>query len=152
MGWIVAPKEFIGKINIAKQSADLCSPTFDQMVAARYMKKGLFEKNLVGTVEMYRGKRDLMLKALEEYMPAGVTWTKPDGGLFLLVKLPEWCDAKELFDIAIKKNVAFVIGEAFFCDGSGKNTFRVNYSFMDDEKLVEGVRRLASAIEEFLRK
>ena len=99
---------------------------------------------------MYRGKRDLMLKALEEYMPEGVTWTKPDGGLFLLVKLPEWCDAKELFDIAIKKNVAFVIGEAFFCDGSGKNTLRVNYSFMDDEGIVEGVKRLASAIEEFI--
>ena len=150
LGWIVAPKEFIGRINIAKQSADLCSPTFDQMVAARYMKKGLFEKNLVGTVEMYRGKRDLMLKALEEYMPEGVSWTKPDGGLFLLVKLPEWCDARELFDIAIKKNVAFVIGEAFFCDGSGKNTLRVNYSFMDDEGIVEGVKRLASAIEEFI--
>ena len=85
-------------------------------------------------------------------MPEGVTWTRPDGGLFLLVKLPEGYDAKELFEIALQKNVAFVIGEAFFCDGSGKNTFRVNYSFMDDEKLVEGVRRLADAIREYTGK
>ena len=152
LGWIVAPKEFIHRINLAKQSADLCSPTFDQCVAARYLKKGLFEKNIAGTVEMYKGKRDLILKAFEEYMPEGVTWTRPDGGLFLLVKLPEGYDAKELFEIALQKNVAFVIGEAFFCDGSGKNTFRVNYSFMDDEKLVEGVRRLADAIREYTGK
>ena len=152
LGWIVAPKEFIHQINLAKQSADLCSPTFDQYVAARYLKKGLFEKNLVGTVEMYRKKRDLMLSSLEQYMPEGVTWTKPDGGLFLLVKLPEWYDARDLFEVALQKNVAFVIGEAFFCDGSGKNTFRVNYSFMDDDSIVEGVKRLASAIEDFMRK
>ena len=81
LGWIVAPKEFIYRINLAKQSADLCSPTFDQAVAARYLKKGLFEKNLVGTVDLYRHKRDLTLKALEDYMPQGVSWTKPDGGL-----------------------------------------------------------------------
>ncbi len=152
LGWIVAPKEFIYRINLAKQSADLCSPTFDQAVAARYLKKGLFEKNLVGTVELYRHKRDLTLKALEEYMPQGVSWTKPDGGLFLLITLPEWYDTKDLFDVAIKKNVAFVIGEAFFCDGSGKNTFRMNFSFMDDDSIVEGVKRLASAIEEFMHK
>ena len=66
--------------------------------------------------------------------------------------MPEGYDAKELFEIALQKNVAFVIGEAFFCDGSGKNTFRVNYSFMDDEKLVEGVRRLADAIKEYTGK
>ncbi len=152
LGWIVAPKEFIYRINLAKQSADLCSPTFDQAVAARYLKKGLFEKNLVGTVELYRHKRDLTLKALEDYMPQGVSWTKPDGGLFLLITLPEWYDARDLFEVAIKKNVAFVIGEAFFCDGSGKNTFRMNFSFMDDDSIVEGVKRLASAIEEFMHK
>lgn len=152
LGWIVAPKEFIYRINLAKQSADLCSPTFDQAVAARYLKKGLFEKNLVGTVDLYRHKRDLTLKALEDYMPQGVSWTKPDGGLFLLITLPEWYDSKDLFEVAIKKNVAFVIGEAFFCDGSGKNTFRMNFSFMDDDSIVEGVRRLASAIEEFMHK
>ena len=152
LGWIVAPKEFIHQINLAKQSADLCSPTFDQYVAARYLKKGLFEKNLVGTVEMYRKKRDLMLSSLEQYMPEGVSWTRPDGGLFLLIKLPEWYDARDLFEVALQKNVAFVIGQAFFCDGSGKNTFRVNYSFMDDDSIVEGVKRLASAIEDFMRK
>ncbi len=152
LGWIVAPKEFIYRINLAKQSADLCSPTFDQTVAARYLKKGLFEKNLVKTVELYRHKRDLTLKALEDYMPQGVSWTKPDGGLFLLITLPEWYDSRDLFEVALKKNVAFVIGEAFFCDGSGKNTFRMNFSFMDDDSIVEGVRRLASAIEEFMHK
>lgn len=152
LGWVVAPKDIILRYNLAKQSADLCSPTFDQAIAAKYLQKGLFEKNLAGTIELYRGKRDLMLSCLEKYMPVGVTWTKPDGGLFLLVKLPEGCDAKELFEIALKKDVAFVIGEAFFCDGSGQNTFRINFSFMDDAGIEEGVKRLADAISEYLKR
>mgnify|MGYP003300793242 FL=1 len=80
-------------------------------------------------------------------MPEGVSWTNPEGGLFLLITLPEGYDAKILFDYAIKESVAFVIGEAFFYDGTGQNTLRVNYSFMDDDKIVEGIKRLAKAIE-----
>lgn len=147
LGWVIAPKEIIYRYNLAKQSADLCSPVFDQMVAAKYLKSGMFEKNLAGTIELYRHKRDFMLECLDKYMPDGVSWTKPQGGLFLFVKLPERYDAKELFNMAIEQSVAFVIGEAFFCDGSGKNTLRINFSFMDDAGIEEGVKRLARAIE-----
>jgi len=80
-----------------------------------------------------------------------VTWTRPEGGLFLFVKLPEGFDARELFDIAMKEDVAFVIGEAFHCDGSGKNTMRINFSYMNNEKTEEGVKRLARAIERMMK-
>jgi 2-aminoadipate transaminase len=152
IGWIIAPEQIIDRLVVAKQSSDLCAPVFDQAVAARYYEKGLFDKNLAKTVELYRGKRDHMLKCFEKYMPEGVTWTRPEGGLFLFVKLPEGYDSKELFNEAIKENVAFVIGEAFHCDGSGKNTMRINFSFMDEEMTEEGVKRLAKAIKKMLKK
>ncbi len=152
IGWIIAPVQIIERLVVAKQSSDLCSPVFDQAVVARYFEKGLFEKNLGKTIELYRHKRNHMLACFEKYMPEGVSWTKPEGGLFLFVSLPEGYDATELFNVAIKENVAFVIGEAFHCDGSGKNTMRINFSFMDDEKTEEGVRRLARAIEKMLSK
>ena len=152
LGWAISHPEILDKIYVCKQSLDLCPPIFDQYVAAEFLSSGRLDANLDKSIALYKDKRDHLLSLLQEYMPEGVTWTRPDGGLFLLVKLPEGYDAKELFEIALQKNVAFVIGEAFFCDGSGKNTFRVNYSFMDDEKLVEGVRRLADAIKEYTDK
>jgi 2-aminoadipate transaminase len=79
-------------------------------------------------------------------MPEGVTWTNPEGGLFLFVTLPEGYDSTDLFKIAVKENVAFVIGEAFHCDGSGKNTLRINFSYMEESRAEEGIRRLAAAI------
>ncbi|MEG0517773.1 MAG: PLP-dependent aminotransferase family protein [Bacteroidales bacterium] len=150
LGWVIAPKEIVLKYNLAKQSADLCSPTFDQAVAAKYMQSGLFERNLVKTIALYRRKRDVMLASLAKYMPAEVKWTKPEGGLFLFITLPEGYDTKILFDLAIKESVAFVIGEAFFCDGGGQNTMRVNFSFMDDAGIEEGVKRLAAATKVLL--
>ena len=152
LGWVIASKEIVYRYNLAKQSADLCSPVFDQYVAAKYLEKGYFEKNLEKTIEMYRGKRDVMLASLEKYMPEGVTWTKPDGGLFLFITLPEGYDATELFHMALEQNVAFVIGEAFFCDGTGKNTLRVNFSFMDDAGIEEGIKRLAAAVRTLFEK
>lgn len=150
LGWIIAPINIIEKLIVAKQSTDLCAPVFDQAVAARYMEKGLFDKNLKTTIELYRKQRNHMLACFEKYMPEGVKWTKPEGGLFLFVTLPEGYDATILFNVAIKENVAFVIGEAFHCDGSGKNTMRINFSFMNEERTEEGVKRLAKAIKKML--
>lgn len=152
IGWIIAPEEIIDRLVVAKQSTDLCTPVFDQAVAAKYLEKGLFEKNLQKTIALYREKRDHMLACFEKYMPKGVTWTHPEGGLFLFVKMPEGYDARELFDIAMKEDVAFVIGEAFHCDGSGKNTMRMNFSFMNAERTEEGVKRLARAIDKMINK
>jgi 2-aminoadipate transaminase len=151
IGWVIAPVEIIDRLIVAKQSTDLCTPVFDQAVAAKYLEKGLFEKNLKKTIELYHGKRDHMLSCFEKYMPAGVSWTKPEGGLFLFVTLPEGYDTLELFEIAIKEDVAFVIGEAFHCDGSGKNTMRINFSYMDNDRIEEGVKRLSKAIATMLQ-
>jgi 2-aminoadipate transaminase len=91
-----------------------------------------------------------MIAAFEKYMPKGVSWTNPDGGLFLFMTLPEQFDAKDLFQLAIKEDVAFVTGESFHCDGSGKNTLRINFSYMPEERAEEGVRRLAAAIRKMM--
>jgi Transcriptional regulators containing a DNA-binding HTH domain and an aminotransferase domain (MocR family) and their eukaryotic orthologs len=152
LGWIVASDAIIEKLIVAKQSADLCTPAFCQMVAARYMASGLYEKNIVKIRDLYRRKKDVMIKSFEEYMPAGVTWTNPEGGLFLFLRLPEQYDTRELFEMALKRDVAFVIGEAFHCDGNGKNTMRLNFSFASDEKIVEGVKRLAQSIRDLYAK
>lgn len=151
LGWVMANEQIIDKLIVAKQSSDLCTPIFTQEVAARYMEKGLFDANLQKTITLYRHKRDLMHECLTKYMPKGVTWTRPEGGLFLFVTLPEGMDSRALFDIAIKENVAFVIGEVFFCDGKGQNTLRLNFSYVDDEQMVEGVKRLGNAISKMMK-
>jgi len=93
---------------------------------------------------MYKRKRDIMLKAMEDYFPEGVKWTKPEGGLFLWVTLPEYIDTKEMFEDAIKNNVAYVVGTAF---AGEKNTMRLNFSYPSDEDIVEGIKRLAKVIK-----
>lgn len=148
LGWAIGHRDIIDKMVIAKQSMDLCTPTFNQKIAARAIQKGLFDENLKKTVQQYHSKRDNMLKAFREYMPEGVTWTEPQGGLFLFLRLPGHMDAQELFYKAIEKNVAYVMGNVFHCDGSGKNTMRINFSYVPEDKAREGVKKLAEAIRE----
>mgnify|MGYP006314365405 FL=1 len=150
LGWVLASEQVIEKIIVAKQSADLCTPILNQELAGRYIASGKFDENLKKTIALYRGKRDLMMECLEKYMPEGVTWTRPDGGLFMLVTLPEGLNSRDLFDLAIQENVAFIIGEVFFCDGGGQNTLRLNFSYVSDEKMVEGVKRLARATRKLM--
>ena len=151
LGWAIGPKEIIERMVIAKQSLDLCTPTFTQKLAARYMKSGLFDENLKKTIEQYRKKRDNMIQAFREYMPEGVTWNEPRGGLFLFLYLPYNMDSEKLFSTAIKKNVAFVMGNVFHCDGAGRNTLRINFSYASEERATEGIKRLASAIKEEMK-
>ena len=136
---------------MAKQATDLCTPPFVQRIAARYMEQGYYDKFLGGIVDNYKAKRDGMIEAFKKYMPQGVTWTEPEGGLFLFMTLPEYMDAEELFKIAIEEKVAFVLGTTFHCDGSGKNTLRINFSYMSKEKNEEGVKRLANAIKRLIK-
>ncbi len=148
IGWVIAHPDIIDKIVTAKQSADLCTPIFVQRIAARYMEKGLFEKNIEKIVRDYKEKRDTMIRGFKEFMPEGVTWTEPEGGLFLFLTLPGNMDAEKLFHKAVEKNVAFVIGSAFYCNDCGRNTMRINFSFTSKEENREGVRRLAQVIQE----
>ncbi len=148
IGWVVAHEQIVDKFVTAKQSTDLCTPTLNQKIAFKYIEKGYFDQNLKEIIGQYHEKRDNMLNAFREFMPEGVTWTEPEGGLFLFLTLPENMDAEVLFKKAIENNVAFVLGSVFHCDGSGKNTMRINFSYMPKDKTTEGVKRLAKAIKE----
>ncbi|MCX5783393.1 MAG: PLP-dependent aminotransferase family protein, partial [Elusimicrobia bacterium] len=139
LGFILAHEELIKRMVVLKQSLDLCTSSFCQLITAEYLKQGHFKSHMQKIVKLYKSKKDAMLSALERYMPQGVTWTKPEGGLFLFARLPQYLNADELFHEAIKENVAYVIGSAFHCDGSGKNTMRLNFSFSSEEEIDEGI-------------
>ena len=146
LGWALAHPDILDKIYVCKQSLDLCPPIFDQYVAAEFLSSGRLDENLVRTIALYKGKRDLLLGLLEEHMPAGVRWTHPEGGLFLFLTMPEGFDAVKFYDRALDAGVAYVAGEFFHPDRSGKNTMRLNFSFMSPERITEGVRLLADLL------
>ena len=146
LGWAIAHPDILDKIYVCKQSLDLCPPIFDQYVAAEFLESGRLDSNLARSIELYKGKRDLLLNLLEEYMPEGVWWTHPEGGLFLFLTMPEGFDAVNFYDTALDAGVAYVAGEFFHPDGSGKNTMRMNFSFMTHERITEGVKLLASLL------
>ena len=146
LGWAIAHPDILDKIYVCKQSLDLCPPVFDQYVAAEFLKSGRLDANLLKSIELYKGKRDLLLSLLEKYMPEGVSWTHPEGGLFLFLTMPEGFEAVKFYDMALDAGVAYVAGEFFHPDGSGKNTMRMNFSFMTPEKITEGVKLLAELL------
>ena len=147
LGWILGPEELLEQIYVCKQALDLCPPVFDQYLAAEYLTSGELDRNLAATVELYRGKRDLLLSLLEKYMPEGVSWTHPDGGLFLFVTLPEGVDTVAMYDEALSAGVAYVAGSFFFVDGSHRNTMRLNFSFMDTSRMEPGIELLSGIIK-----
>jgi 2-aminoadipate transaminase len=148
VGWVIGNPGILDKIAMAKQTADLCTSSFVQKIIARYIEKGLLEKNLKKTIALYSERRDFMIKCFRDNMPRKVTWTEPEGGLFLFVTLPPGFDADIILKRAIEKNVAFVSGSSFFCNGSGKNTMRINFSFSNPTEIEEGVKRLSMVIKE----
>lgn len=148
LGWAIAHPDILDKIYVCKQSLDLCPPVFDQYLAAEFLASGKLDENLLKTIALYKGKRDLLLSLLEEYMPEGVSWTHPEGGLFLFLTMPEGFDAVAFYDKALSAGVAYVAGEFFHPDRSGKNTMRMNFSFMTPQKITEGVKLLAELLED----
>ena len=150
LGWALAHPDILDKIYVCKQSLDLCPPIFDQYVAAEFLRSGRLDANLEKTIALYKGKRDLLLSLLEEHMPAGVRWTHPEGGLFLFLTMPDGFDAVRFYDKALDAGVAYVAGEFFHPDRSGKNTMRLNFSFMTPERITEGIKLLASLLSNTL--
>ena len=148
LGWALAHPDILDKIYVCKQSLDLCPPIFDQYVAAEFLRSGRLDANLSKTIALYRSKRDLLLSLLEEHMPENVCWTRPEGGLFLFLTMPEGFDAVRFYDVALDAGVAYVAGEFFHPDRSGKNTMRLNFSFMSPEKITEGVKLLAKLLKD----
>ena len=151
LGWAIAHPDILDKIYVCKQSLDLCPPIFDQYVAAEFLSSGRLDENLAKSLALYKGKRDILLSLLREYMPEGVKWTHPEGGLFLFLTLPEGFDAVAFYDKALTAGVAYVAGEFFHPDRSGKNTMRLNFSFMSPEKIEAGVKVLAGLLHDELK-
>ncbi len=153
LGWIVGEEKLIDKLVTAKQAVDLCTPSFTQAVAAEFMRRGSLLANVKKVRKIYTEKRDIMLKALDEHMPKhpDIRWTKPHGGLFLWITLPDYVNTEEMFPEAIKENVAYIVGTAFDCYGQLKNTMRLNFSFPDVNLIEEGIIRLSNLIKRKLK-
>ena len=151
VGWVIGSKEILEKIVMAKQTSDLCTSAFVQKIIARYMEKGLLDINLQKTIDLYRERRTHMISCFRKYMPEGVKWNESQGGLFLFITLPPGVDTDEIFKKAIERDVAFVAGASFFCNNSGHNTMRLNFSFSDNNTIEKGVDRLSQVIREEMK-
>jgi 2-aminoadipate transaminase len=148
LAWIVAPKEVIRKIVQGKQGADLHTSTFNQMVAFQVAKGGFLDEHVQTIRKKYGKRRDVMLSAMEKYFPETVTWTRPQGGMFLWVTLPEGINAGDLVEEAVAIKVAFVPGAPFFPCGGGENTMRLNFSNATSEMIDKGIERLGKVLQE----
>jgi 2-aminoadipate transaminase len=146
LAWVVAPPEIIRKLVQAKQGADLHTAVFNQMIALEVSQHGFLDKHVQKIIEVYRERRDVMLDALEEHMPKGVSWTRPQGGLFLWVTAPEHINTANMMIEAVQEKVAFVPGESFYPCGGGQNTMRMNFSFSNPQLINEGIGRLARVL------
>jgi 2-aminoadipate transaminase len=149
--FVIGPEEILAKIEIAKQSANLCGSGLDQRVLLACLRRGLIEEQKARIRPYYRAKRDTMLAALEKEMPDGVSWTRPQGGLFVWLMLPLAMDAEAVLERAVAEGVAYVAGAPFFVDGGGENTARLTFAKEDAPTIEEGVRRLARAVRAVVR-
>lgn len=150
LGYIIGREDVIRKYVILKQAMDLCSSPILQLATAEYLRRGLLMQHVKDIIVCYREKRDLMLKTLAEYMPKNISWTRPEGGLFLWLSLPKHMNATELLPKAIENKVAFVAGVDFYPSGDVYNDMRLNFSYSTKEQIVEGLKRLAQTIKENL--
>lgn len=146
VGWICAASAVIRRLVLIKQASDLHSSSLNQMVMYRLASE-LFDNQVANAKAKYAKRRDVMLAALKRHMPAGTTWSEPEGGLFVWVTLPAHIDAAELLKRAVaEQRVAFVPGGAFFADGSGANTLRLSFSLADEAQIEEGIRRIGQLV------
>ncbi|MBD5560547.1 MAG: PLP-dependent aminotransferase family protein [Clostridia bacterium] len=146
VGYAVAPKDIIQCFNLLKQGADVHTANLTQAIVCEYIERGFYKPHIDEICGLYRAHRDRMLSALDRHMPAGCTYTRPDGGLFIWVELPESLDAGELFVKCVENKVAFVPGTSFFADGGHTNTLRLNFSMPDEKQIDTGIERLCGVI------
>ena len=146
VGWVCAAMPVISQLVLMKQAADLHSATLNQIAVATVAEQQ-FDSHIDTIRSAYRARRDAMLEALQAHMPEGVSWTKPEGGMFIWVTLPDTLDGADLLKQSLEsERVAFVPGHAFFADGSGRNTLRLSYSTSTEGKIAEGIERLGQLI------
>jgi 2-aminoadipate transaminase len=147
VGWAVAPPAIRDKLILAAESAVLCHSSFAQLTVREYLNTQPWQEQIKDFRELYRERRDATLRALSAMMPPGCHWTRPGGGFFVWLGLPEGIHAKAMLPRAISSRVAYVPGTGFYADGSGGEYARLCYSLPDPDRIAEGVRRLASVIE-----
>ncbi|MBT9139259.1 MAG: 2-aminoadipate transaminase [Syntrophomonadaceae bacterium] len=148
VGWIVAEETLVQKIACAKQATDLCSNSLGQRLAFRFAASGYIEQHVSSLISLYKAKRDLMLSCFEQHFPEDVTWTRPEGGFFVWVTLPEGMSAREVLLKAVNRKVAFVDGAGFFVNNNGKNTARFAFSEASEEKIARGMKILGELMEQ----
>jgi 2-aminoadipate transaminase len=148
VGWLVAPRPLLAKLILGKQAADLCSSTLTQHFVSAYFATADWRAYVDELRELYHRRRDVILDALAEHLPAAASWTHPQGGLFIWVTLPDYIDTTDLLARALAENVAFVPGEAAFADGRGQHSLRLNFSSSADDDIREGVRRIGKIVAE----
>ena len=151
VGWVCASDEIFQKYYLVKQGLDMHSTASVQVEINEYMEIYDLDQHIEKIRATYKKKKDSMLEAMKESFPKSVTWSKPEGGLFVWVTLPEGKNAKELLNVCIEHKVIFISGSAFYPDGGGENTFRMSFASMDQQVMVEGIRRIGEAMKEFLR-
>lgn len=150
VGWACADSEIINKYVLFKQGTDLHTNFFAQMQIARFYEKYNIEEHITSNTAIYKSRRDVMLAAMERTFPEGVAYTRPQGGMFLWVTLPEAMDSRELLVKALKRGVAFVQGSAFYPNGGHQNTMRLNFSGLQEEKIIKGITILGDLLREEL--
>ena len=152
IGWVCGAQTAIQQLELIKQASDLHTPSINQM-AIHHVASRIFDNHVATIKASYRTRRDAMLAALQTYMPAGVEWSKPEGGMFIWLTLPKEVDGAALLAHALKsEKIAFVPGGAFFADGSGANSMRLSFSCATDAQINEGITRLGRAIRSFQAK
>jgi 2-aminoadipate transaminase len=151
-GWVVAPRPILKKINMVKQGADLCGSALNQVIVEHYFNDTPWRKVLTSMSTAYRERRDAMLAALEEHFPPEATWTRPEGGFFVWVTLPDYVDTPQMLSVALERGVTFVPGNGCYpaSSGRGRNAMRIAFSYEEPDRLREAILRLADVIEERL--
>ncbi|MGM1059720.1 PLP-dependent aminotransferase family protein [Saccharothrix sp. Mg75] len=148
VGWVLAPHAVREKLVLAAESATLCPPTLNQMVVSRYLATHDWKGQVKTYREAYRERRDAAVSALEQHMPLGSTWNKPNGGFYVWVTVPEGVDTKAMLPRAITQRVAYASGTGFYADGLGSRQLRISYCYPTPDRIREGVRRLANVIKD----
>lgn len=150
LGWICANPEIMEKLIIVKQAADLQTNSFSQRVVCQYLEDNDLDLHIRKIKKMYQSQRDCMVEMIRRYFPPQISYTQPQGGMFLWVTLPKGMSSLKLFELASKVNVAFVPGDPFYVDENNTNTLRLNYTNSNEVEIKEGIKRLGKAIEELM--
>ena len=151
LAWMIASEPLARKLSVGKQALDLCTNTFVQYLANEFIEKGSLDLHIMKIIEMYKPKRDIMVESIRQYFPPDTICHKPKGGMFAWATIPGNIDTEEMFLDAIKEKVAYIHGKAFYVDGGGANSMRLNFSYSSNETIREGIKRLGMVIEKRLK-